>query len=76
MFFGKENPQLVAFDKVQNVYNKNDSVLYVVAPEGDNAFNADTLALVEEMTERAWALPFTRRVDSITNYQHTQAPGR
>lgn len=75
VFFGKENPQLVAFDKVQNVYNKNDSVLYVVAPEGDNAFNADTLALVEEMTERAWALPFTRRVDSITNYQHTQAQG-
>mgnify|MGYP000504153225 CR=1 FL=1 len=75
VFFGKENPQLVAFDKVQNVYNKNDSVLYVVAPEGDNAFNARTLALVEEMTERAWALPFTRRVDSITNYQHTQAQG-
>lgn len=75
VFFGKENPQLVAFDKVQNVYNKNDSVLYVVAPEGDNAFNADTLALVEDMTERAWALPFTRRVDSITNYQHTQAQG-
>ncbi|MGB1556484.1 MAG: efflux RND transporter permease subunit [Oceanococcaceae bacterium] len=75
VFFGKENPQLIAFDQVQNVYNKNDSVLYVVAPEGGNAFNAQTMALVEEMTEKAWTLPFTRRVDSITNYQHTEAQG-
>lgn len=75
VFFGKENPQLVAFDRVQNIYNKNDSVLFVIEPEGDNAFNPQTLSLVEEMTDRAWELPFTRRVDSITNYQHTEALG-
>lgn len=75
VFFGKENPQLVAFDRVQNIYNKNDSVLFVIEPEGDNAFNPQTLSLVEEMTDKAWELPFTRRVDSITNYQHTEALG-
>nr|MBV6630056.1 MMPL family transporter [Oceanococcus sp. HetDA_MAG_MS8] len=75
VFFGKENPQLVAFDRVQNIYNKNDSVLFVIEPEGDTAFNAQTLSLAEEMTEKAWMLPFTRRVDSITNYQHTEALG-
>lgn len=75
VFFGKENPQLVAFDRVQNVYNKNDSVLFVIEPDGDNAFNSTTLSMVEEMTDKAWMLPFTRRVDSITNYQHTEALG-
>ncbi|MEN8721105.1 MAG: MMPL family transporter [Oceanococcaceae bacterium] len=75
VFFGADNPQLLAFDRVQNIYNKNDSVLFVIAPEGDNAFNAETLALVEAMTDKAWTLPYTRRVDSITNYQHTEAEG-
>jgi predicted RND superfamily exporter protein len=31
--------------------------------------------MVEELTDKAWMLPFTRRVDSITNYQHTEALG-
>ncbi len=75
VFFGKENPQLLAFDRVQNIYNKNDSVLYVVEPPEGNAYNPTTMSLVEELTEKAWTLPFTRRVDSISNYQHTEAEG-
>ncbi len=74
-YFGKDNPQLVAFDRVQNIYNKNDSVLYVIQPPAGNAFNPTTMSLVEEMTARSWELPFTRRVDSISNYQHTEAEG-
>lgn len=77
VFFGKENPQLLAFDRVQNIYNKNDSVLFVIEPPAteESAFNPRTMALVEELTEKGWTLPFTRRVDSISNFQHTEADG-
>jgi predicted RND superfamily exporter protein len=34
VFFGKGNPELAAFEAVQNIYTKNDSILFVVAPEG------------------------------------------
>lgn len=73
VYFGPENPQLRAFDEVQNIYNKNDITMVVVEPPGDNAFNRDTLALVQEFTARAWELPYAIRVDSVTNYQHTEA---
>ncbi len=32
VYFGPENPQLMAFDEVQNVYNKNDITMVVIEP--------------------------------------------
>ena len=73
IFFSEDNPQLKAFDELQSNYTKNDTVMFVIAPNDGKAFSAATLALVEELTKRAWKLPFSQRVDSITNYQHTEA---
>jgi len=73
IFFSEDNPQLKAFDELQGNYTKNDTVMFVIAPNDGKAFSAATLALVEELTKRAWKLPFSQRVDSITNYQHTEA---
>ncbi len=73
VYFGPQNPQLVAFEEVQNVYTKTDTTMYTVQPPGDDAYNPDTLALIKELTARSWELPFSIRVDSVANYQHTQA---
>ena len=76
VYFGPGNPQLVAFDQVQDRYTKNDNSLIVIEPTAsDTAFNRDTLALAEELTDRAWGLIYSLRVDSVTNYQHTEADG-
>jgi predicted RND superfamily exporter protein len=72
-FFREDNPQLRAFEELQEIYTKNDNTLIVVAPKSGKVFSADTLAAVGEITERAWQLPFATRVDSITNFQYTQA---
>ncbi len=73
VYFGPENPQLQAFDEVQNIYNKNDITMVVIEPPTDTAYTRKTLSLVHAFTERAWELPYVIRVDSITNFQHTQA---
>ena len=76
VYFGPGNPQLVAFDEVQDRYTKNDNSLIILEPTTtENAFNRDTLALAEEITEASWGLVYSLRVDSITNYQHTEAEG-
>ena len=72
-FFTGENPQLVAYEALQKVYTKNDNVLIVVAPKSGRVFEAETLDAVEALTERAWKIPFASRVDSVTNFQHTNA---
>jgi predicted RND superfamily exporter protein len=74
-FFSDENPELAAFETFQATYTKNDNVLIVVRPADGNVFSADTLAVVEEITEASWQVPYAIRVDSLTNFQHTWSEG-
>jgi len=73
VFFSEDNPELNAFEAMQDIYTKTDNVLFVIAPKRGDVFNAETLALVSEMTEQSWQTPYSTRVDSITNFQHTVA---
>lgn len=73
IFFGEENPLLQAFEALQNTYNKNDNVLFVLSPSSGDVFQPEVLAAVEALTEAAWQTPYSIRVDSITNFQHTFA---
>jgi len=72
VFFSKENPQLQALEALENTYNKSDNVLFVVEPKDGNVFTGKTLAAVIELTEKSWQVPYSSRVDSITNFQHTE----
>jgi predicted RND superfamily exporter protein len=73
VYFGEENPQLLAFNEMQDIYNKSDSVLFVLAPEDGNVFTPQTLQAIRELTDKSWKIPYSSRVDSITNFQHTRA---
>jgi predicted RND superfamily exporter protein len=75
VFFSKDNPDLLAFDSLENIYTKNDNVLILIRPERGDVFNKDTLKAIYEITEEAWQIPYSTRVDSITNFQHTWADG-
>jgi predicted RND superfamily exporter protein len=75
IFFDEENPQLQAFEKVQNIYTKNDNILFVVVPEEGDVFDPRVLSAVEDLTKQAWQIPFSTRVDSVTNFQYSYAEG-
>lgn len=72
-FFSEENPQLRAFEELQNTYTKHDNILMVLAPESGDVFSPEVLAAVQELTDKAWRLPYAIRVDSVSNFQHTRA---
>jgi len=73
MFFGEDNPQLLAFEKMQATFNKNDNILFVITPKSGKVFSKETLTVLKDITHEAWQVPFSTRVDSITNHQHTSA---
>lgn len=75
MFFGDDNPQLIAFEKMQKTFNKNDNILFVVTPKSGKVFTRESLAVIKDLTKEAWQIPYSTRVDSITNHQHTSAEG-
>lgn len=72
-FFREDNPQLRAFEDLQEIYTKNDNILIVLEPESGEVFAPETLAAVHAITERAWQLPFATRVDSVANFQYSRA---
>ncbi len=47
VFFSEENPQLIAFENLQNTYTKSDNVLFVIAPADGDVFTPHTLEAVE-----------------------------
>ncbi|MDH5445313.1 MAG: MMPL family transporter [Gammaproteobacteria bacterium] len=73
IFFSADNPQLLAFDALEKTYAKNDNVMIVITPNDGNVFSRETLTAIEEFTKLAWQIPYSSRVDSLSNYQHTEA---
>ncbi len=73
VFFSKENPQLTAFENLQDTYTKTDNVLIMLLPKKGRVIDREVLTAVAELTEQAWQVPYSIRVDSITNFQHTHA---
>ena len=73
VFFSADNPQLVALENLEDTYVKTYNTVFIVAPESGDVFDRHTLAAVETLTESSWQIPYSSRVDSITNYQHTWA---
>ncbi len=82
VFFGADNPQLLAFQELENTYSKSDNVLFVLTPKDGNIYTRETLSAIDYLSNehkdrqgKAWDIPFARRVDSITNFQNLTAKG-
>jgi predicted RND superfamily exporter protein len=76
IYFSQENPQLKAFEALENTYTQDDNVLFLLVPAaGEPLFSKRVMQAVQELTERAWQIPYSIRVDSLTNFQHTEARG-
>ncbi len=75
VFFEPGDPQLLAYDAVRDTYTRDDNIFLVFAPADAQVFTPQNLAAVEEITAAAWAIPYAMRVDSVSNFQHTEADG-
>jgi len=75
VYFSADNPQLRAFEELESVFNKNDSIFIAIQPADKNIFTRKTLSLVKQLTEDAWKISHASRVDSVTNFQYTRADG-
>lgn len=71
--FGSDNPQLVAFENIEEQYTKLDNFLIVVKPDTGGVFDQAVYPVIQKVTERAWQLPGVTRVNSLSNFQHTRA---
>ena len=75
IFFDEDNPQLLALEELENTYGKNENVVFLIVPDDGDATSQDALSAAVWLTEAAWQTPYSRRVDSLANFQYTTAEG-
>ena len=75
IFFSEDDPNLVALEKLENTYTKNDNLFMLIAPKNGNVFDPNVLEVIRGLTKDLWQTPASSKVDSITNFQWTRADG-
>ena len=75
ILFSEDDPKFAALDALENTYSTADLALIAVTPQEGSVFTRETLEAIEQLTEAAWQTPYSNRVDSLTNYSHSEAFG-
>jgi predicted RND superfamily exporter protein len=66
-FFNVDDPKLQKFEAFEQRFGNDDTVVIAVqSPSG--VYDADTIALVQWLTDQVWQVPEVIRAESITNY--------
>ncbi|GAB4196263.1 MAG: MMPL family transporter [Wenzhouxiangellaceae bacterium] len=74
-YFSDENPQLQAWEQLQQVFSKLDNVFIVATAKEGDLFTPGKLQALAELTEAAETIPYATRIISITNFQHVMPVG-
>lgn len=72
-YLGKEMPLVKHLTALEDEYVEDTNILLMIRPKQGDIFNRNVLSVVEELTGAAWKLPYSRRVDSLSNFQYTYA---
>lgn len=74
-YFSDDNPQLKAFEQIEADFNKQDTLVFLVeqSNETDSILNPVTLDFIRLLTNAAWQIPYSRRVDSLSNFQRIES---
>lgn len=72
---GADYPLLIDYEKVQREFTSDDNLLVLIEAKDGDVFTQEIIGAVSSLTEKLWQTPYSIRVDSITNFQHTVAIG-
>ena len=73
IFFNPDNPELLNFEALERTYAKNDNVFIALSTKDESIFSKETLTAIQQLTHDSWQVPYSSRVSSITNFQHSYA---
>ena len=73
IFFSPKNPELGTFQALEDSYTQSDYFLIALHTGKGDLFNPRHLRAIVELTEASWQAPYSIRVESMSNFQHTTA---
>ena len=72
-FFPENHPATALNTDIDETFLPTDNMVIAINGKGESIFKKETLNLIEELTKRSWATPFSIRVDSLTNYSYVKS---
>lgn len=72
---GLDHPMIQELIAMEEEYSRANTILVVFRAEDGSIFTPRTLETIKNFTDAAWQLPYAQRVDSITNFQYSDADG-
>ena len=73
VLFSEDNIYLQTLESIEEEFLESDSLVFLIEPNGGSIYTVENLMAIESMTRFAWQLPYSMRVDSLVNYQRTNA---
>mgnify|MGYP001381706346 CR=1 FL=1 len=59
--------------EIDETFIRTDNIVIAINAKNNSIFSKRTLALIERLTEKSWTVPYSIRVDSLTNYSYVRS---
>lgn len=74
-FFKPTDQNLNNLIQIEEDYTSDKNVMILVEPKDKNVFSPNTLRAIQQLTEFGWQVPYSQRVESISNHLYTRVDG-
>ena len=74
-FFKPTDQHLNNLIQIENDYTSDKNVMVLVEPRNKNIFSPDALRAIQQLTEFGWSIPYSQRVESLSNHLYTRVDG-
>lgn len=74
-FFKSTDQHLNDLIKIENEYTSDKNIMVLVEPKNGNVFTRDNLRVLQQLTEFGWQVPYSQRVESLSNHLYTRVNG-
>ena len=72
-FFPKGHPATSLSYEIDETFIRTDNLVIAINAKNNSIFTKKTLSLIEDLTEESWTVPYSIRVDSLTNYSYVRS---
>ncbi|MCG8671705.1 MAG: MMPL family transporter [Pseudomonadales bacterium] len=70
--FRADDPNLLNLIALEEEFSSEKNVFIVLEPDNKDVFDGEVLAVLQQVTELGWQIPYSQRVESLTNHLYTQ----
>ena len=74
-FFPTDHFATSLSNEIDDTFIRTDNIVIAINAKKDSIFSKRTLSLIENLTEKSWTVPYSIRVDSLTNYSYVRSVG-